>query len=149
MSKRRRLKGIAYALAKKFVSRNSNIGGYWALGIIYSCTDKIVIDFLQGTAEPNVQGIGELCLTYRQFLENQLTANELTVENIKKAEITLCFNQKVEPEHALRKWTWGEPFTCTVDITHDLDTTFTAIQKGWCGKHDPEKERSNLNHFKR
>ena len=44
MARRRELKSIASGIAAHCVSRNNDIGGYWAMGIIYGIANERGVD---------------------------------------------------------------------------------------------------------
>ena len=60
MPRRRELKGVAYGMAGKFVSRNTDLDGYWAIGVMYRSandngTDRFVLNLLTGRINSEMQ----------------------------------------------------------------------------------------------
>ena len=58
MSGRNKLRGVAHAVLGSFISRNNDIDGYWALGLLRSFADtagvaELRFDLVTGTAEPS------------------------------------------------------------------------------------------------
>lgn len=66
MIRRKQLKNLAYGIAGRFTSRNNDLNGYWALGILYSAaedagTNRVRLDIISQTATPTFQ--------YSSFIE--------------------------------------------------------------------------------
>lgn len=146
--RRKRLKGIASGLVGKFTSRNNNINGYWALGILYKITndsgrDKFKLDLLSADSAPYWKGSDELTVKYKNFIIEQLGKNGFRRIHISKAIIEIDFNTSPPSTHRIKKCTWGEVYCCRAIITDYLHKEHLYESYGYCGIHDSKKETNN------
>ena len=143
--RRRTLKNIAYAIANRFLSRNNDINGYWALGICYAAaeaqgTDTVQLDLLDETTTPEFPESDRVVQQFSDYLFMRTYLNVL-YGHVTVAKIDVQFNLPPTPLDYRHQNTWGEPFVCSVTIIDDLNVKRTATLRGWCGKHDPVRER--------
>lgn len=144
-----RLKGIADGLLGTFVSRNNDIGGYWALGIlrlyaIRKDLSEITIDLLNVEASTALHSpISLISRKYREWLINQLNKSGIERARLTNAEIKVKFSTFVEFPDAIRE-TRGEPYVCTVVLTADNGVTYMRSKLSCCAPHDPIKEYRSL-----
>ena len=143
--KRKRLKGIASGLASKFTSRNNNINGYWALGILYKITNDsgkntFKLDILSADSDPPWKGSKKLTVKYKNFLIEQLEKNGFKRIHISEAVIEIDFNVSIPLNNKIKECTWGEAYCCRAIITDYLSKTYSYESYGYCGIHDPKKE---------
>jgi hypothetical protein len=147
MPKRKELRGVAAGLLGAFVSRNNDVGGYWALGKLYAHALKadapsVCVDVLRGILTPASDEFREMAADFRRALTFQLATRKLPSEWVKATTICVEFTRARHPHGP------GEIFNCTVAITDDRDRTHCARAVGTCWAHDPFRERGSTRYFK-
>lgn len=148
MPRRKELKNIAFGIAGRFASRNTDIDGYWALGVLYSMasaagTDAVHLDLVTEIAEPSFQHATRLLSQCRQYLQGRVESVDLE-GYVVAATIDIEFNVEPQWKFPFCRTTWGDPFHCCVTLTDELGKNHKGTARGWCGKHDATREhRSN------
>lgn len=146
MPTRKELKGIAAGIAGHLVSRNADIDGYWAMGVLYKKASKnntncFILNLLTGLSSPSSGFSIRLAMPFKKFLLQQIQKRWHDEHLITDAEIKIEFNVPVTKKHIeVLERTWGEPFTCCVSLTDDLNKRHTYTVYGWCAEHNPMKE---------
>ena len=145
MPRRRELNGVAAGIAQKFVSRYTDLDGYWALGVLYAAAvhaqfKTLTLDLLAGSSHPNLASSRELAESFHDYLYEQIAKRGFDDSQVANAIIEISFDLEPTSEQLRDKNTWGEPFLCRVILTDDLVKTHTYEVRGWCGRHDPSKE---------
>ena len=146
MSRFRLLNGVAAGLADSFIGRNNDIGGYWAMGLLYrlvlpSGEDRVVLDLLSTDANLGSTVCRTAASTYAAHLQRLLGAFEVPSELVSSATVCAQFGLE-SPEHARTpKRTAGDPFLCTVVLTDSRTREHVARRAGWCRPHDWRTER--------
>lgn len=141
----RKLKGIANGLLGTFVSRNSNIGGYWALGVlrelaVLNALETITIDLLDdGNGPLSPTKIRSVEEHYYQWLDSVLKKDGVDPNVLLRAEIKLRFGTFEDFPEAIRD-TWGDPYYCTVSLITKTGRLFQTSKLGVCAIHDPARE---------
>jgi hypothetical protein len=148
MPKRKELKGVAAALAGRFISRNNDVDGYWALGILYIVATKdksnrLSLNILEGESSPTFWHSKRLCLPLHDLLLHQLFIRGFEEFQVISAIVEIKFDVSPTAKEIMFKHTWGEAFSCQVIITDDLNIQRTFTERGWCGKHDTKKEHQS------
>ncbi len=144
MARRIELKGIAGGLINSFVSRNNDINGYWALGVIFkflteqNC-QKFHLNLLGGHSIPHYIYSDNLAKPYRDFLFKQASKKGFEISQIKKAYIELDFDVIPFKNH-IKNLHHGNPFSCICYLVDDNETVWKAKIDGQCWKHDPDRE---------
>jgi len=82
MPHRNELKGISAGIASSFISRNNDVDGYWAIGILYkiaseSGDNKFTLNLLSGESSPNFKYSNRVSQPYHNYLINQLEKKNL------------------------------------------------------------------------
>lgn len=145
MARRRNLKGIASGIASSFVSRNNDIDGYWALGLLCQLAKQlnrscIVIELVGPTqSEPTAALVSQVGTNYSQMLARMLSRQGMESEWVRRAQISIEFGTSGALS-APPLNTWGGPFLCKVSITDDHGRVRSVSLTGRCGPHDPQKE---------
>lgn len=144
MVKRKQLKNLAYGIAGRFTSRNNDLNGYWALGILYSAaadagTSTISLDILSQTAKPSFQYSSRLLTGLQKYMDDRLERLQL-IGHVFAATIDIEFDVAAPPLRIVRRTPWGEPYVGKVTLTDDLGQERSALFGGCCGKHDPLRE---------
>jgi len=139
MPRRRELRGAAHGLLGAFVSRNNDVGGYWALGKLYKHAEatgvaEVRVDMVRSIiTPPNAQFAG-MVEYFHQMLSRQLASRALPSDWLSAAEITVQFtgqNDAKEP---------GDMFECLVSLTDDRGRQHQARASGSCWAHSPFRE---------
>ena len=129
-------------------SRNNDYLGYWATGQLHkfaieSQVDKIVIDVLNKTIEPESVAFDSLCKNYKSLFKRHLEARKMPFEWLKSVIIEYKFNQEHNPR--IHRWVGiGKPYTIKLRIVTDLNHDFMQEAGGYCREHDPSKEQKSL-----
>jgi hypothetical protein len=134
---------IASAVAGSFVSRNNDVDGYWALGLLRSYADRhglrsLRFDILQQDPESTNDVPALVGDAYRQVLVRQLAIRKIGRELVAKAEIFLTFGADAPDTSSAS--TYGAPFSCTVRLTDQRGREFERVRAGCCALHDPSRE---------
>lgn len=129
-------------MAGAFVSRNNDVGGYWALGKLYklaqtSGLSEIRVDLVGSALEPSSPEFADMVRDFRQMLVGQVAARRLSGEWLKAADIRVTFSGKKSARGS------GDMFECLVTLTDDLGRRHEARGSGACWAHDPDKERKS------
>jgi hypothetical protein len=152
MPRRKELKGISSGIASSFISRNNDVDGYWAMGIFYkiafeSGDNKFTLNLLSGESAPKFKYSKRIAKPYHEYLLNQLEKKGLEEYQVTAAIVELVFNVPQTTKHKMFSMTWGEPFMCRVTISDDLGKKHIYEENGWCGQHDPFRERRSTRRY--
>jgi len=146
MPRRKELLGIAAGVAQSFISRNNDVDGYWAMGILYTAvvrqkTNTFELNLLSGESTPEFKYSKKIAEANRQNLKKQLANLVFEEYQVTEANLLLEFDTRSVDQPSLNKTTWGEPFLCRVTIIDDLKKKHSFEARGWCGRHCSVKER--------
>jgi hypothetical protein len=135
------LKHIAGGILGSFVSRNNDVGGYWALGILYAdatdSNDVVRLSLLEPSAippTPNVQLVAE---NYAEFLHRALIRKGVAREDLAEVNVEVQFNAAEELGSGRYFYSSGEIFVCTVTIKSKLEQVASMKTLGRCRKYVP------------
>src|SRR5260370_14628887 len=139
---RRDFRGAAFGLLGAFVSRNNDVGGYWALGKLYeharaSNAREIRVDLVRSVITPASPEFSDMVRHFRQMLANQLAVRRLPNEWLRDADVRVKFSREKSADNS------GDAFECLVILTDDLGHMHKAQGSGACSVHDPAKERKS------
>ena len=152
MPRRKEIRGISSGIASSFVSRNNDVDGYWAMGIFYQVASSkggnhFVLNLVTGDSSPEFKFSKKVAKPYHEYLLAQLEKKSLEEYHVTDAIVELEFNIAPTKRHTMSRWTWGEPYRCRVTITDDLGKKHAFEEYGWCGQHDPSKERRSVRRY--
>lgn len=152
MPRRKELKGIAFGIASSFSSRNNDVDGYWALGLLYKLAAEagsscFSLNMKSGQSTPAFRFSRRIMEPYATFLGDQLKKKGFEWCHVESAIIVLDFNVSPTKRQVMFKSTWGEPFACRVHLTDDLNRVWSSEIRGWCGIHDPLKEHRSTRRY--
>lgn len=144
MVRRKQLQNLACGIAGRFSSRNNDLDGYWALGLLYAAADvagtrTVSLDLVSKVAVPPFYHSTKLLSTYAQYMDEQLEKLNLT-GHVFAARIDVEFNAEPPPYPKEFRITWGEHYIGKVSLTDDLGRVRSSSFHGWCGKHDASRE---------
>jgi len=139
------MKGIGANVAKKFLSRNNDVDGYWALGVLYRlCATHDVktftIDFITGASTPEANFSEDVAAPFREILYRQMRNNGFADWQLTAAFARVEFDQEPTSTELLYKRVWGDPFDCHIVLVDDLGAQRSCSVHGCCRMHDPDKE---------
>ena len=152
MPTRKDLKGISAGIAFSFSSRNNDIDGYWAMGILYKVaseagTNKFKLNLMSGESDPIFKYSWRVASPYQVYLTDQIEKKGLEEYQVTEAIIDLEFGIQPTTHQETYRPTWGEIFSCRVIITDDLGKKHIFEKRSWCGQHDPKKERRSTRRY--
>jgi hypothetical protein len=134
----KKLRHVAAGTVSSFVRRNNDVGGQWALGLLYrdAPADQCMrLDLLARTAVPLTSITQMVARNYGEFLRRATIKKGVPLEKLAAAKVELRFNADVRiPGEG-----WdvvGEPFLCTVTLTLKDDRTATAQRAGRCLRYE-------------
>ena len=94
MSSRRHLASVADGTARAFASRNNDVDGWWALGLLLDAVPPddpdYQIDLVAGRATPETSmGLGSLGDAWGRYLRWSLDRHRLPIGVVRSAVLTL------------------------------------------------------------
>jgi hypothetical protein len=148
MSTRRNFRGIAYGLLGSFVSRNNDVGGYWAIGKLYLFTalcgsQEIRINLRNGHIVPPKSEFLRMSRKYSRLLFEHMERLGLPDTYLKIASIEL----KLPSNESQANPAGAHRLFCVVRITDDRDRTYVCEESVWCRKHNPEQEQKSTREY--
>ncbi len=147
MARRKQLKGITGNLGQWCLSRSFDCEGYWALGLLYAHAEtrhsnRVVLNLLDQSIFPDSEHFGKAFELILSFLAMDLKTSKIPENWLRKATVTFEFN--AEYKHEYHHWgsiLGGKPCMCIVDITSDLDKTYTKQYGCNVWVHNPKREQ--------
>lgn len=119
MTRYTKIKHVAAGLLQSFVSRNNDVGGFWALGVLYcevgATGDVCHLNLLDGTAASSTANGELVAKNYAAFLRSALLAKGMAPGDLEEASVHVQFNASL-PERAIDVCYHGDPFVCTVAL---------------------------------
>ena len=114
----KKLNHIAAGVLASFVGRNNDVGGYWALGVLYreaaSNGNTVALDLLApDTAAPS-PAAASAARHYAQFLHGALQRQGLAADTLAQARIAVAFNTTA-PAH-VHYTSVGDIFACSITL---------------------------------
>ena len=142
------LKNVVAGVLGSFVSRNNDVGGYWAIGLLYAlarsaAAPDLVVDLMTGSMVPAAVEFESMVGRYRADLEKRLTACGVELRHVAKAEVRITFDAAVEPGYRGSSLP-ASPFRCEVQLTDDRGRSYVASHVGAARPHDAGKETRSL-----
>ena len=141
MPRRTALQGVANNLASSFVSRNNDIDGYWALGMLYLyCQQNAQTSVSFALTPPglliDVEPLSTMARTYAAALEGLMHKHGAPEQWLSTASIETESDVEDRP-FPLRA---APPFLCHVRLTSDLGRIYQGRAVGYCRPHNPHRE---------
>ncbi|QPI52584.1 hypothetical protein IV454_14475 [Massilia antarctica] len=135
MMKLKTLKHVAAGISQSFVSRNNDVGGYWALGELYkecSAPDyAFLLSLLDGISIPSTPAASQVVKNYAMFLQRALVSQGIALGELEDANVFIQFDT-ASPERALDVQCQGDPFLCIVTLSTWQGKTAVAHAFGRC-----------------
>jgi hypothetical protein len=145
MTRRRELSGISGGLVNSFVSRNNDVGGYWAIGKLCSHSlqtgeTELSMDLLTKRISPPNPEFGPMLGKYAARLVASLKKQQFSLQIITAADVRLSFDAQLGPDPMRPSVTGYFPFRCTVTLTDDFGRSHVGRLSGVVLPHDPRRE---------
>ncbi len=141
MATRRQVVSVAEGTALAFASRNNDVGGWWALGLLLAAVPPgdpdYQVDLLTGEATPVVlePAIRELGAVWAAYLRWSLERHGVPLSFVRSAALTVRFDRA----HEVPSWIPGgrdHPFRCSVTIEDDRSDVHERLAEGHCSRLD-------------
>jgi hypothetical protein len=147
MATRRTLKAVAHDVSESLVSRNDDLGGYWAMGQLLSHalktgSTRYTFDLACADSTPKLatSALSSIPAAWADTFWKNLEHQKLSRALVARATATLTFDltqSQPSPHHeALEE----HAFSCTVEIQDDRGSTHVSTTQGWCFPHNPRVE---------
>lgn len=145
MPRRKELVDVIRGLTSSFDSRNNDVQGYWALGVLYyfAKTNHICLfkfDLLNQTIQPSISYFQQITSTYHSNLQRLINAKNINSQWLKSVSITIEFDN-YSKQHNHIKYPVGDPYVIIGKIIDDRGKIFESTIYGKCQSHDPTKEQ--------
>jgi hypothetical protein len=145
VSRRNKLRGVALSIAHSFSSRNNDLNGYWAMGILCAHAiatkhEEVNIDLLGMEISPANDELRPIAEHYSKLLAANLAGQRVASDAVVRADVSARFDIEPDAKRAL-----GElPFVCTVTLGDQQKNQATAEASGSCWPHSPLRESRRL-----
>jgi hypothetical protein len=144
MARFRNLQDVAAGMLGAFVSRNNDIDGYWALGML--CADHrngsgaTQLRLHERCALPVTPSAGLMVARFADRLGVMLAHHGFVPADLAAATIAVEFD--IEANIPPGRWPLsGKPFRCTVVLTDRPGRSFIASDIGRCAQHNAGAQR--------
>jgi hypothetical protein len=138
MKLRSRLKHVAAGLLGSFISRYNQVGGHWALGLLYSDVNEpphyIEFDLLSSATQPAGACASVVAERYAIFLRAALEKQHFEWDALTRAVVTLQFNAEV-PDPTFHYPCLGDPVVATVRLESAQGHVATISTVARCYPH--------------
>ncbi len=140
MKLRSRLKHAAAGMLSSVISRNNDVNGYWALGLMYQDVNTppyiLELDLLRGVSQPVSDCADVVAERYAKFLRSALNGQEFEWNEVTRAIITFQFNAQV-PNPNFHFPCNGDPVICTVALDAGIGLVATVSAVARCSPFQP------------
>lgn len=119
MTKLKTLNHVAAGLLQCFVGRNNDVGGLWALGVLYDEARaphySLHLNMLDASAVPSTPTSARVAGTFAVFSQRALDAKGIGLDELEEARVDVQFKTALQDRPIHRKYQ-GDPFVCTVTL---------------------------------
>jgi hypothetical protein len=145
MPAHRVLSSVVHDVAHALVSRNDDLGGYWALGQLVSYalanrTDKTSVDLTCGESSPSLQetAIRRIPAQWTEVFWRNVGHQKLQRAVVTRASVVVTFEfaGRASSRGALLEY----PVTLEVVVEDDRGRAYSRSLDIWCSPHDPKLE---------
>ena len=139
MSRRKHLVGVAEGTVTSFVSRNNELDGYWAIGMLCRSVGvgELELEILPASESSR---LGDIAGRARDRLRRHLVALGLPTSTVSGARIRLSFERGL-PRPPRISDAADVHYRCCAILVDALGREHRAEAAGWCWPHDPTRER--------
>ena len=143
MPHRGELKCLADGLIDSFMSRNNDIEGYWALGLLYTRALELqrkafTLTLLGGESTAGDSLCEALRGKYGAFLSERMSRRGIPHHWIESANLTIHFEH--QPATACGPVSPGRPFLVELLLTTTFAKSLALERVGYCWPHNPSHE---------
>ncbi len=139
MIAKRKLRHAAAGLLGKFMSRNNDYQGYWALGVLYTEARasgmRVKLDLLHGRALPEATACVSVARSHAVFLRTALARQGLVPDMLSSATLSLAFCSPAASMPANGS-SFGDPVECILTIVARDGRTVSLHASARCAPHD-------------
>ena len=140
----RNIKGVVAGILGSFVSRNNDVGGYWAIGKLYvharQCqTQNLIVNLTANEILPDSPEFRPMVGRYSSTFADRLGYYGVSMDSISVAKIQLAFDAAV-PDAPPPSSVPGIPFRCTLQVIDKLGREYSASHLGVARPHNPLRE---------
>ena len=139
----KKLRHIGGGLASAFVRRNNDVGGQWALGLLYRdapVDQRVTLSLLEHTAIPSTNITQLVVQNYSEFLRRAVIKKGVPLEELAEAKVELSFD--VDLKIPGEGWmVVGEVFLCTVTLTLKDGRIASTQRMGRCLRYEKGRFR--------
>jgi hypothetical protein len=148
MPRRSELNGVASDIVRSFVSRNNDVRGYWALGMLYAYAKEhsdnmLSIPLVPLELTPSKEPVALVARNYGTKLRSMIESRKLPKSWLTSACIAVQFESTTAKPQFFSTRANGRPFHCQIEIEDDLGRKHAASVAGWCSPHDSNIERQS------
>jgi hypothetical protein len=142
---RRALSSLSDSVASSFASRNNEVAGYWALGLLrrdVEAAGRSIVRFdLTGIqASLNTPAVSRVLLRYSRLLPVLMAKLRIAEATLASMFVELSFHSEVDGESP--GWvSVGDPFTVRAVAVSKSGREFVARRVGRCNPHNPTREQ--------
>ncbi|USX13581.1 hypothetical protein NHH88_28680 [Oxalobacteraceae bacterium OTU3CAMAD1] len=134
----KKLRHIAGGLAGSFVRRNNDVGGQWALGLLYRDApqdQRVQLNLLEHTTIPSTNIARQVARNYGEFLRRAAIKKDVPLEELAEAKVELSFDADLHiPGEG---WVVvGDVFLCTVTLTLKDSRIASTQRMGRCLRYE-------------
>jgi hypothetical protein len=136
---------LTFAVLDSFVSRNNDLDGFWAIGLLCAAADAagvqtLTLDLLAGTCAPDCAVGARVARAYGEFLRRQLEKRELEPDSVARLHVWLRFHAVDTLLRGGPDARYGEPFECMIALELHDGYVVDGSRLGRCRPHDPQRE---------
>jgi hypothetical protein len=134
-----------YGVLGSFLSRNNDVGGYWAIGVLYLHAKQhrsrsVKIDLLAGQMVPQGEHFQQMLDSYGHLLKAQFKRCEHPEQWFRNARIYLEFDTTADIDMFEATAIDGDPYMCIAQLVCSQGQRYTVQTRGRCRLHDPSLE---------
>lgn len=118
----KKLRHIAAGIASSFIRRNNDVGGQWALGLLYRDApedQRMRLNLLDHTTVPSTNIVRLVARNYGEFLRRAALKQGVPLEELAEAKVELRFNADVRIPGEGCVFV-GDAYLCTVTLTNTV-----------------------------
>ena len=147
MGHHKELIDVILGILNSFNSRNNDLQGYWALGVLYrfakyNNVQSLKFDLLNQIIEPEEANFYQIISEYHSKLDRLLNKKKMNLNCLQSAIITIDFGLYTK-HHKKIKYPIGGPYVITGRLIDDRGKIFESIIYGKCRSRNPTQEQQS------
>ncbi|HWW70105.1 MAG TPA: hypothetical protein VN089_09205 [Duganella sp.] len=140
MASLKKLRHVAGGVVGSFTHRNNDVGGQWALGLLYRDAPEnrhVMLDLMAFDAVPSTGIARTVARNYGQFLRRAAIRHGMSPDELAAARVEVWFNADLQ-------LSWGgdyigDPFKCVVTLTLKTGQMVAQQSVGRCLRYEQGK----------